>query len=132
VLVAEETYRQQAMEVVQELRMRKHLAVEYAFQGLKIAKQFHYAEERGFDFVIIVDSKINQAELELKDLRNRHQQTVQREHAWITMIRISSARYRVPGWTGYSALEQIVGFVPEKETPEQSEPPDSRSNDPSS
>jgi histidyl-tRNA synthetase len=94
VLIAEETYRQQAMEVVQELRKREYVAVEYAFQTLKITKQFQYAEERGFDFVLIVDDKINHGQLELKDLSNRRQQTIQREYAWITITDTSRRKHK--------------------------------------
>jgi len=93
VVVADEAYRVQAMQLIQEFRQKGGIMVDYAFQPLKIGKQFQYAEDRHFQFAIIIDAKIDQGQVDLKDLTTREQRTIPREKIWDEAYRIAS-KYR--------------------------------------
>src|ERR1700722_17047355 len=58
VVVANETFRPQAMALVQE--MRNWNSVDYPMQPMKVGKQFQLAEERDCHVAIIVDQQIEQ------------------------------------------------------------------------
>lgn len=90
VVVADENYRVQAMQLVQELRQKGGVTVDYSFQTLKIGKQFQYAEDRHFQFAIIVDGKIHEGQVDLKNLTTREQKTIPRENLWATIYDIAS------------------------------------------
>ena len=92
-VVADENYRAEAMRLTQQLRERGGVTVDYAFQQLKIGKQFQYAEERKFSYAIIVDSKIEVGQVELKDLTTREQRTVLRKDIWKEAYNLAS-KYR--------------------------------------
>jgi histidyl-tRNA synthetase len=93
VVVADENYREKAMQLVQELRQLGGITVDYAFQPLKVGKQFQYAEERNVRQAIIVDSKIDSGQVDFKDLATREQRTLTRQDALAEAKRIAS-KYR--------------------------------------
>ena len=74
VVVADEAFRPQAMGLVQDLR--SIFAVDYPLQAAKVGKQFQTAEERGCDAAVVVDAKISDGHVELKNLSNREQKQV--------------------------------------------------------
>jgi len=74
VVVADEAFRPQAMGLVQDLR--SIFAVDYPMQAAKVGKQFQTAEERGCDAAVVVDAKISDGLVELKNLSNREQKQV--------------------------------------------------------
>jgi len=77
VVLADESYKEPAMKLIQELRGPANLfSVDYSFQSLRVGKQFQAAEERGFDCAVIVDSEISGGHVGLKDLRTREQKKV--------------------------------------------------------
>ena len=74
VVVADEAFRPQAMALVQDLR--SIFAVDYPMQAAKVGKQFQTAEERSCDAAVVVDAKISDGHVELKNLSNREQKPV--------------------------------------------------------
>jgi histidyl-tRNA synthetase len=102
VVIADESFRPQAMKVVQDLRQRNGLAVDYSLQPAKVGKQFQTAEERGCDFAVIVDAKINENSVELKDLENRQQLPVPLIGIYASIFNLFRAKHKGPGWTYYS------------------------------
>ena len=74
VVVANETFRPQAMALVQE--MRNWNSVDYPMQPMKVGKQFQLAEERDCHVAIIVDQQIEQRAVEVKVLSTREQTKV--------------------------------------------------------
>ncbi len=77
VVIAEETYRPEAMALAQQLRDRGRFAVEYPFSPVKVGKQFQSAEERGCAFAVVVDALIREGKVQLKNLADRTQETVE-------------------------------------------------------
>jgi len=73
IVIADENYRTQALALIQELRRYKTFAVEYAFQPLRVGKQFQYAEEHGSDAAVVIDQNINGDKVQIKDLSTREQ-----------------------------------------------------------
>lgn len=73
VVIADETYRPQALGLVQRLRDAMGPAVEYPFIPTKVGKQFQAAEERGNAIAIVVDAQIAQGEVQVKNLLTRDQ-----------------------------------------------------------
>ena len=49
------------------------MSTDYAFQPTKVGKQFQNAEEKGFEFAVIVDAQIADAVVEVKELKTREQ-----------------------------------------------------------
>ena len=62
------------MALLQELRT--NFTVDYPLQSAKVGKQFQTAEERGFDAAVVVDAKIAEGIVQLKNLANREQKEV--------------------------------------------------------
>jgi histidyl-tRNA synthetase len=70
-VIADETVRAQAMSLLQ--RLREIYSVDYPMLPAKVGKQFQLAEEGGCDAAIIVDAKIHDGFIEVKDLATREQ-----------------------------------------------------------
>jgi len=73
IVIADETYRPQALGLVQQLRNAHGSAVEYPFTPTKVGKQFQTAEEGGHTIAIVVDAQIQQGEVQVKKLLTREQ-----------------------------------------------------------
>jgi len=78
VVVADETYRPQAMALVQAFR-DSGKSVDYPLVATKVGKQFQLAEERGCARAVIVDAQIETGKFEIKNLVTREQTTVDRK-----------------------------------------------------
>jgi len=102
VVIAEESFRSDAMRIMQELRQHSGFSVDYALQHAKVGKQFQIAEERGCDFAVIVDAKIKEGNVEIKDLETRQQHTSPCDRLWVTLTHLFRAKHKGPGWTSYS------------------------------
>jgi histidyl-tRNA synthetase len=102
VVIAEEAFRPQAMKVVQDLRQRSGLSVNYSLVSAKVGKQFQSAEELGCTFAVVVDAKISEGTVEIKDLENRQQHTHPSDHLSTAILRLYWAKGKGPGWTSYS------------------------------
>jgi histidyl-tRNA synthetase len=74
VVIADELFRPQAIELLQRLRDTLGTVIDYPFNPTKVGKQFQIAEERGFSKAIVVDAQILQGEVQIKDLATRDQQ----------------------------------------------------------
>ena len=74
-VIPDEAYRPQAMALVQAFRDSGKV-VDYPLAATKVGKQFQTAEERGFSHAIIVDTKIESGQFEIKHLATREQKTV--------------------------------------------------------
>jgi histidyl-tRNA synthetase len=120
VVIADETFREQALGVVQKLRDKNLFAVEYAFQPTKVGKQFQTAEERGCQFAVVIDAGISKEEVQVKNLKTRSQETLQLQG--LVPVLWHGREMSGPGWTSYSPS----GY------PERSEPTNLHKNDPSS
>jgi len=77
IVIADEVVRVQAMELLQ--RLREIYSVDYPMVAMKVGKQFQLAEERGCDAAIVVDGKIMEGTVEIKNLATREQSTVKAE-----------------------------------------------------
>jgi len=77
VIIVEETYRAEAMNLVQALR-NVGQRVDYPFAATKVGKQFQTAEERGFTQAVIVDAQIADGIIEVKNLATREQKKIPR------------------------------------------------------
>jgi histidyl-tRNA synthetase len=77
VIIVEEVYRAEAMNLVQALR-NVGQRVDYPFSPTKVGKQFQTAEERGFTQAVIVDAQIADGIIEIKNLTTREQKKVPR------------------------------------------------------
>jgi len=77
IVIADEAYRPQAMELVQSLRDLKEM-VDYPFVATKVGKQFQNAEERGCHVAVIVDAQIETGIVEIKNLGTREQKKINR------------------------------------------------------
>jgi histidyl-tRNA synthetase len=75
-VIADEAFRPQAMELLQELRNTLGTPVDYPFVPTKVGKQFQLAEERGHHVAIIVDAQIQKSEVQVKNLQSREQKTL--------------------------------------------------------
>ncbi len=78
VVIADEAFRPQAMDLVQALR-DSGKSVDYPLVGTKVGKQFQLAEERGCARAVIVDAQIETGKFEIKNLATREQTTVDRK-----------------------------------------------------
>jgi histidyl-tRNA synthetase len=95
VVIADENYRAQAMKMVQELRLLLFdEAVDYSLQPGKVGKQFQTAEERGFEFAVVVDSQVTNGIVEVKELETRQQTKVAIENVYSHMMEKRGERYR--------------------------------------
>jgi histidyl-tRNA synthetase len=77
VVVADETYRPEGMNLVQALRNMGQ-KLDYPLVPTKVGKQFQTAEERGFTQAVIVDAQIVDGIVELKNLKTREQKKIPR------------------------------------------------------
>jgi histidyl-tRNA synthetase len=77
VVIADEAYRPQAMDLLQSLRNLGEM-VDYPFVATKVGKQFQTAEERGCHVAVIVDAQIETGIVEIKSLATREQKKIQR------------------------------------------------------
>jgi histidyl-tRNA synthetase len=102
VVIAEESCRPDAMKIVQEIRLHKGFSVDYSMQPAKMGKQFQIAEDRGCDFAVIVDPKIKEGTVEIKDLENRQQHANPSDRLWLALFHLFRAKHKGPGWTTYS------------------------------
>jgi histidyl-tRNA synthetase len=73
-VIADEAFRPHAMGLIQELR--NMFDVDYPLQSAKVGKQFQTAEERGFDAAVLVDAKITEGIVQIKNLATREQKEV--------------------------------------------------------
>jgi histidyl-tRNA synthetase len=95
IVIADENYRPQAMKIVQDLRGQLYNeAVDYALQPGKVGKQFQLAEERKFEFAIVVDSQIADGIVEVKELATREQSKVKLEDIYSHIMGKRGERYR--------------------------------------
>jgi histidyl-tRNA synthetase len=102
VVIADEAFRPSAMKLVQDLRGRAGLSVDYSLQPSKVGKQFQLAEERKCDFAVIVDAKIQEGNVEVKDLETREQFARPSTHLGVALFHLFRAKHKGPGWTTYS------------------------------
>ncbi len=95
VVIADEDYRAQAMKIVQELRLQIFdEAVDYSLQPSKVGKQFQTAEERVFEFAVVVDSQVTDGIVEVKVLATRQQTKVAIENVYSHLMEKRGERYR--------------------------------------
>jgi len=90
VVIADEAVRPQAMELLQ--RLREDYIVDYSLVLAKVGKQFQTAEDRGFDAAVIVDAKILEGQVEVKDLETREQSQVNSRGQ--VFLRLQAVSYR--------------------------------------
>ena len=72
-IIADEAYRPQAMNLLQRLRNQLEIPVDYPFTSTKVGKQFQLAEERGCDFAVVIDAQIENERVQVKNLATRQQ-----------------------------------------------------------
>jgi histidyl-tRNA synthetase len=72
-IIADEAYRPQAMNLLQRLRNQLEIPVDYPFTATKVGKQFQLAEERGCDFAVVIDAQIENERVQVKNLATRQQ-----------------------------------------------------------
>jgi histidyl-tRNA synthetase len=95
IVVADENYRIQAMKLVQDLRqLLFDEAVDYSFQPGKVGKQFQIAEERGFEFAVVVDAQATDGIVEVKVLETRQQTKVKVDDVYSHVMEKRGERYR--------------------------------------
>jgi histidyl-tRNA synthetase len=92
VVIADEQFRPQAMELVQ--KVRELCPVEYSFQPAKMGKQFQIAEEKGCAAAVIVDAQIASGIVEVKDLKTREQSKVEKDKVVRVLMDISRKNFR--------------------------------------
>jgi histidyl-tRNA synthetase len=73
VVIADEAFRPQAVELAQKIRESCHVAIEYPFVATKVGRQFQNAEEAHASMAIIVDAAIARGEVQIKILSTREQ-----------------------------------------------------------
>jgi histidyl-tRNA synthetase len=95
VVIADENYRPQAMKIVQELRQSLPIRepVDYSFQPSKVGKQFQIAEERRFEFAVVVDSKFADGIVEIKELATRQQTKARAEDIYSQIMEKRGERF---------------------------------------
>ncbi len=78
VVIADETYRPQAMSILQGLRSHssEFWPVDYSLTAAKVGKQFQIAEEKGCTFAVIVDAQVADGVVEVKEFETRSQAKV--------------------------------------------------------
>ena len=74
-VIADEAYRPQAMDLLQKLRDTMGLTIDYSLVATKVGKQFQTAEERGYSQAIVIDAQILHGEVQVKNLLTREQRT---------------------------------------------------------
>ena len=84
VIIADEQYRPQAMEILQNLR--EWCPVDYSFLPAKMGKQFQLAEEKGCTAAVIVDAQVVEGIVEVKDLKTREQSKVAKDKVGRALI----------------------------------------------
>jgi histidyl-tRNA synthetase len=72
-VIADEAYRADAMDVLMTLRSTLGCIVHYSFVPAKVGKQLQAAEENGCDFAVIVDAGIKAEKVQVKRLATRQQ-----------------------------------------------------------
>jgi histidyl-tRNA synthetase len=72
-VIADEVYRPQAMEVLSTLRDTLGCITTYSFVPAKVGKQFQTAEEQGCAFAVVVDAAIQNHLIQVKNLVTRQQ-----------------------------------------------------------
>jgi len=72
-VIADETYRPEAMNVLGTLRDTLGCIVNYSFVPAKVGKQLQSAEEQGCAFAVIVDAEIKNERVQVKNLVTRQQ-----------------------------------------------------------
>jgi len=72
-VIADETYRPEAMNVLGTLRDTLGCIVNYSFVPAKVGKQLQSAEEQGSAFAVIVDAEIKNERVQVKNLATRQQ-----------------------------------------------------------
>ena len=70
-VIADETYRPQAMGVL--TRLRELGPVHYSFTSAKVGKQFQAADEIGCCYAVLVDAKVTDDIVQVKNLKTREQ-----------------------------------------------------------
>jgi len=74
VVIADETYRAQALELLQRLRDTFQLPVDYPLAPTKVGRQFQVAEDQSRNFAIIVDAETAKGQIvSVKNLATREQ-----------------------------------------------------------
>jgi histidyl-tRNA synthetase len=72
-VIADEAYRPDAMNVLGQLRDTLGCVTDYSFVPAKVGKQFQTAEERGCHFAVVVDAQIKDDRVQVKNLATRQQ-----------------------------------------------------------
>jgi histidyl-tRNA synthetase len=80
VVIADESFRGQAMSIVQKLRDVQFWPVDYSFAPTKIGKQFQAAEEKNCTFAIVVDAQVGAGIVEVKEFATRNQTKTSVDH----------------------------------------------------
>jgi histidyl-tRNA synthetase len=91
-VIADETYRPQALRLLQTLRDRLGLAVDYSFGPAKVGKQFQAAEERGCAFAVIVDAQIENDKVQIKNLATREQIDAKVADLDVTLLQVKKTQ----------------------------------------
>jgi histidyl-tRNA synthetase len=104
VVIADEQFRPQAMELIQ--KVRELCPVDYSFQSAKIGKQFQVAEEKGCTAAVIVDAQIVEGIVEVKNLQTREQSKVDKAKVARALIDIARKNFE-------PKLEEIKNRLPE-------------------
>jgi len=104
VIIADEQFRPQAMEVLQKLR--EWCPVDFSFLPAKMGKQFQLAEEKGCSAAVIVDAQITDGIIEVKNLKTREQSKVVKEKLHRALIDIARKNFQ-------PRLEEIKNQLPD-------------------
>jgi histidyl-tRNA synthetase len=72
-VIADETFRPEAMDMLGQLRDTLGCITDYSFVPAKVGKQFQAAEERGCSFAVVIDAQIKNGRLQVKNLATRQQ-----------------------------------------------------------
>jgi histidyl-tRNA synthetase len=75
VVIADESYRTEAIKIVQRLRDANY-QIEYPMTPMKIGKQLQTAEEKGCGAAFIIDAKIQNGLVDVKNLADRTQSEI--------------------------------------------------------
>jgi histidyl-tRNA synthetase len=72
-VVADEAFRPHAMGVLRHLRETTEFSVDYSLVPAKVGRQFQAAEELGCAFAVLIDAKIQNSIVQVKNLATRQQ-----------------------------------------------------------
>jgi histidyl-tRNA synthetase len=75
IVIADEAYRPQAVELAQKLRHTFKITVDFPLSATKVGKQFQAAEDLGRSYAVVVDAEAANDKVAVKNLATREQVT---------------------------------------------------------